>query len=43
MVNPAASDGKVHARYKSWEYEDIRQSQPSPVSLVLTMMIRAIR
>ncbi|MBV7650368.1 GNAT family N-acetyltransferase [Streptomyces albidoflavus] len=43
MVNPAAGDGKVHALYKSWGYEDIGQSQPSPASPVLTVMIRAIR
>jgi GNAT superfamily N-acetyltransferase len=43
MVNPAAGDGKVHALYRSWRYEDIGQSQPSPASPVLTVMIRAIR
>ncbi|MDX3354180.1 GNAT family N-acetyltransferase [Streptomyces sp. ME01-24h] len=43
MVNPAAGDGKVHALYRSWGYEDIGQSQPSPASPVLTVMIRAIR
>jgi GNAT superfamily N-acetyltransferase len=42
MVNPAAGGGKVHALYKSWGYEDIGQSQPSPASPVLTVMIRAI-
>ncbi len=41
MVNPAAGDGKVHALYKSWGYEDIGHSQPSPTSPVLTVMIRA--
>ncbi|HEY0692904.1 MAG TPA: hypothetical protein VGD71_28155 [Kribbella sp.] len=41
MVNPAAGDGKVHALYRSWEYEDIGQSQPSPFSPLLTLMIRA--
>jgi GNAT superfamily N-acetyltransferase len=41
MVNPAAGDGKVHALYRSWEYEDIGQSQPSPSSPLLTVMIRA--
>jgi GNAT superfamily N-acetyltransferase len=41
MVNPAAGDGKVHALYRSWGYEDIGQSQPSPASPVLTVMIRA--
>ena len=40
MVNPAAGDGKVHALYTSWGYEDIGQSQPSPASPVLTVMIR---
>ncbi len=40
MVNPAAGDGKVHALYRSWGYEDIGQSQPSPASPVLTVMIR---
>ncbi len=43
MVNPAAGDGKVHALYRSWGYEDIGQSQPSPASPVLTVMIRATR
>ncbi|MGW2083120.1 GNAT family N-acetyltransferase [Streptomyces sp. NPDC001939] len=43
MVNPAAGDGKVHALYKSWGYEDIGQSQPPPASPVLTVMIRASR
>jgi GNAT superfamily N-acetyltransferase len=43
MVNPAAGEGKVHALYKSWGYEDIGQSQPSPTSPVLTVMIRAGR
>ncbi|MGO4747752.1 GNAT family N-acetyltransferase [Streptomyces sp. 2MCAF27] len=43
MVNPAAGDGKVHALYQSWGYEDIGQSQPSPASPVLRVMIRAIR
>ncbi|MEU3614087.1 GNAT family N-acetyltransferase [Streptomyces sp. NPDC006872] len=43
MVNPAAGEGKVHALYKSWGYEDIGRSQPSPASPVLTVMIRASR
>ncbi|KOV86840.1 acetyltransferase [Streptomyces sp. NRRL WC-3618] len=41
MVNPAAGEGKVHALYRSWGYEDIGQSQPSPASPNLTVMIRA--
>lgn len=41
MVNPAAGDGKVHALYESWGYEDIGHSQPSLASPVLTVMIRA--
>jgi hypothetical protein len=41
MVNPAVGDGKVHAVYRSWGYEDIGHSQPSPASPVLTVMIRA--
>ncbi|GFH38310.1 hypothetical protein SCWH03_45520 [Streptomyces pacificus] len=41
MVSPAAGDGKVHALYESWGYEDIGQSQPSPASAILTVMIRA--
>jgi GNAT superfamily N-acetyltransferase len=41
MVNPAAGDGKVHALYRSWRYEDIGQSRPSPASPVLRVMIRA--
>ncbi|MFF1276993.1 GNAT family N-acetyltransferase [Streptomyces marokkonensis] len=43
MVNPAAGDGKVQALYRSWGYEDIGQSQPSPASPILTVMIRATR
>jgi len=43
MVHPAAGDGKVHALYESWGYEDIGQSQPSPASPVLTVMIRVSR
>jgi len=43
MVNSSAGDGKVHALYESWGYEDIGQSQPSPASPVLTVMIRASR
>ncbi|MGW2826504.1 GNAT family N-acetyltransferase [Streptomyces sp. NPDC001443] len=41
MVNPAAGDGKVHDLYRSWGYGDIGQSQPSPASPVLTVMVRA--
>ncbi|MFR9792923.1 N-acetyltransferase family protein [Streptomyces sp. MB22_4] len=41
MVNRAAGDGKVHALYRSWGYEDIGQSQPSPASPLLTVMVRA--
>ncbi|MFG2722810.1 GNAT family N-acetyltransferase [Streptomyces sp. NPDC048416] len=40
MVNGAAGDGKVHQLYRSWGYEDIGQSQPSPTSPLLTVMIR---
>jgi len=43
MVNKAAGDGKVHAVYRSWGYEDIGQSQPSPASPLLTVMLRATR
>jgi GNAT superfamily N-acetyltransferase len=43
MVNPAAGDGKVHALYRSWGYEDLGHSRPSPASPVLTVMIRAAR
>ncbi|GGV57886.1 hypothetical protein GCM10010294_04960 [Streptomyces griseoloalbus] len=43
MVNPAAGEGKVHALYRSWRYQDIGQSRPSPASPVLTVMIRATR
>ncbi|WP_405810369.1 GNAT family N-acetyltransferase [Streptomyces sp. NBC_01520] len=43
MVNPAAGDGRVHALYESWGYEDIGRSQPSPASPVLTVMIRVNR
>ncbi|MFJ4772362.1 GNAT family N-acetyltransferase [Streptomyces uncialis] len=42
MVNPTAGDGKVHALYRSWGYEDIGHSQPSSASPVLTVMVRAI-
>ncbi|MFD6936236.1 GNAT family N-acetyltransferase [Streptomyces goshikiensis] len=41
MVNKAAGDGKVHALYRSWGYEDIGDSQPSPASPLLTVMARA--
>lgn len=41
MVNEAAGDGKVHALYRSWGYEDIGHSQPSPASPRLTVMIRS--
>ncbi|MFJ2277418.1 GNAT family N-acetyltransferase [Streptomyces sp. NPDC087866] len=40
MVNGAAGDGRVHALYRSWGYEDIGESQPSRASPVLTVMIR---
>lgn len=43
MVNAAAGDGKVHALYRSWGYQDIGQSQPSAASPCLTVMIRRIR
>ncbi|MER6529173.1 GNAT family N-acetyltransferase [Streptomyces sp. NPDC001508] len=43
MVNAAAGDGKVHALYQSWGYQDIGHSQPSPASPLLTVMIRATR
>lgn len=43
MVNSAAGNGKVHALYRSWGYEDIGQSQPSAASPLLTVMIRATR
>ncbi|MFF5968302.1 GNAT family N-acetyltransferase [Streptomyces collinus] len=42
MVNAAAGDGKVHALYREWGYEDIGHSQPSPASPLLTVMIRRI-
>ncbi|WP_432874794.1 hypothetical protein ACQPYH_22840 [Kribbella sp. CA-245084] len=42
MVNPAAGDGKVHALYRSWGYNDIGQSQPSPSSPLLSVMIKPI-
>ncbi|GAA1317320.1 hypothetical protein GCM10009647_047030 [Streptomyces sanglieri] len=40
MVNKAAGDGAVHRLYESWGYSDLGQSQPSPASPVLTVMIR---
>ncbi|MGI5443782.1 N-acetyltransferase family protein [Streptomyces shenzhenensis] len=43
MVNAAAGDGKVRALYRSWGYQDIGHSQPSPASPLLTVMIRATR
>lgn len=43
VVNKGAGDGKVHAVYRSWGYEDIGQSQPSPASPLLTVMLRATR
>lgn len=43
MVNKAAGDGKVHALYRSWGYEDIGHSQPSAGSPILTVMIRTTR
>jgi GNAT superfamily N-acetyltransferase len=42
MVNAAAGDGKVHALYRAWGYQDIGQSQPSAASPVLTVMIRPV-
>ncbi|WP_372350901.1 N-acetyltransferase family protein [Streptomyces sp. KL116D] len=42
MVNEAAGNGKVHALYRSWGYEDIGYSQPSPASPRLTVMIRQV-
>jgi GNAT superfamily N-acetyltransferase len=42
MVNPAAGNGKVHALYRSWGYDDIGQSQPSPSSPLLSVMIKPI-
>jgi GNAT superfamily N-acetyltransferase len=41
MVNPAG-DGKVHALYQSWGYDDIGHSQPSPSSPLLNVMIKPI-
>jgi hypothetical protein len=41
MVNPAAGDVKVHGLYRSWGYEDSGQSQPSPASPILTVMVHA--
>ncbi|WP_330310570.1 GNAT family N-acetyltransferase [Streptomyces sp. NBC_00523] len=40
MVNEAAGDGKVHALYREWGYQDIGHSQPSPASPLLAVMIR---
>lgn len=40
MVNKAAGDGKVYQLYESWGYRELGQSQPSPASPVLTVMIR---
>lgn len=42
MVNPAAGDGKVHALYREWGYQDIGHSQPSPASPLLRVMIRRV-
>ncbi|MFI1965586.1 GNAT family N-acetyltransferase [Streptomyces pathocidini] len=43
MVNEAAGGGKVHALYRTWGYQDIGHSQPSPASPRLTVMIRPTR
>ncbi|MFG2816657.1 GNAT family N-acetyltransferase [Streptomyces sp. NPDC048410] len=43
MVNAEAGDGKVHALYRSWGYEDLGHSQPSMASPALTVMIRSTR
>lgn len=40
VVNGAAGDGKAHAVYRSWGYEDIGHSQLSPASRLLTVMPR---
>ncbi|NEA41455.1 GNAT family N-acetyltransferase [Streptomyces sp. SID11385] len=42
MVNKAAGEGKVHAVYRGWGYEDIGTSQPSPASPLLTVMVRPL-
>ncbi|MGW1977235.1 GNAT family N-acetyltransferase [Streptomyces sp. NPDC001889] len=42
MVNPAAGDGRVHALYREWVYEDIGRSRPSPASPILAVMIHFI-
>ncbi|MFD9124083.1 GNAT family N-acetyltransferase [Kitasatospora sp. NPDC059571] len=40
MVNPAAGDGKVLARYESWGYRAINEVQPHPDSPPLVAMLR---
>ncbi|EFE75394.1 hypothetical protein P376_1420 [Streptomyces sp. HCCB10043] len=42
MVNRSTGDGRVHALHDSWGYEDIGQSQPTPASPVLTVVIRTV-
>ncbi|MDT9683254.1 GNAT family N-acetyltransferase [Streptomyces sp. TRM76323] len=40
MVNPEAGGGKVHRLYERWGYRSIGNSQPSPQSPALTVMVR---
>lgn len=40
MVSPANQDGRVQALYAKWGYEVVGQSQPSPDSPPLTVMVR---
>ncbi|MEU1150969.1 GNAT family N-acetyltransferase [Streptomyces sp. NPDC005863] len=42
MVSPANQDGRVQALYARWGYEVVGQSQPSPDSPPLTVMIRPV-
>ncbi|MCS0639192.1 hypothetical protein NX801_26830 [Streptomyces sp. LP05-1] len=40
MVNLRAGEGKVHRLYETWGYKDVGQSQPSPDSPDLMVMLR---
>ncbi|MEV8328323.1 GNAT family N-acetyltransferase [Kitasatospora sp. NPDC056731] len=39
MVNPAAGDGKVHALYRAWGYEDVNEVRPHPDAPPLIAML----
>ncbi|NBE50626.1 GNAT family N-acetyltransferase [Streptomyces boluensis] len=43
MVSPANQDGRVQTLYASWGYRVVGNSQPSPDSPPLTVMLRPLR